>query len=131
MCIFCKLVSGELPSWKVYEDEKTLAFLDIKPIKLGHILVITKKHYQNLDDITPEDLNALMLTVKKMGAVLKEKLGVPGYNVCENNDPIAGQDIPHIHFHVVPREANDDLIPWPKMDYAPGGKEEMLARLTK
>jgi len=130
MCIFCKIINQEITCDRVYEDEKTLAFLDIRPVNPGHTLVIPKRHYQNLEEISPEDLKDLILTVKKVGAILKEKLGAPGYNVCENNDPVAGQDIPHIHFHVIPRQTNDSLRPWPQKEYAAGEAEEILKKLT-
>ena len=130
MCIFCKIINQEIPSFKVYEDDKTLAFLDIKPVKPGHTLVISKKHYQNLEETTPEDLNALALTVKKVGLIMKEKLGAPGYNVCENNDPVAGQIISHVHFHVIPRQVDDGLSLWPQKEYAAGEAEEILKKLT-
>lgn len=130
MCIFCKIVAGELPSYKIYEDDKTLAFLDIKPVSFGHTLVITKKHYANLEEINEEDLTALALAIKKVGALIKEKLEVPGYNVNENNDPVAGQDIPHIHFHIIPRREADQLHFWPKIEYARGDLEAITKKLT-
>lgn len=130
MCIFCKIVAGELPSYKIYEDEKTLAFLDIKPTTSGHTLVITKTHYANLEEISEADLTALTLATKKVGALLKEKLGVPGYNMSSNNDPVAGQEIPHIHFHLIPRHEGDGLVNWPKIEYGPGDMEEIAKKLT-
>ena len=129
MCIFCKIVAGELPSFKVYEDEKTLAFLDIKPVNPGHTLVIPKAHYQNLEEIPFEELNALMAAVKKVGRLLKDKLGVAGYNINENNDPVSGQVVPHLHFHIIPRQGDDNLKLWPQRDYRPGEAEEIISKL--
>jgi len=86
MCIFCKIIAGEIPSYKVYEDDKIFAFLDIKPVNPGHILVVPKKHYQNMEEVSDNDLQALILVVKKLGAALKNKLGVVAYNIQENND---------------------------------------------
>lgn len=129
MCIFCKIINKDIPCHKIYEDDKTLAFLDIKPINPGHTLVIPKTHYANFEEITPEDLGAVILTVKKIGALLKEKLGVLGYNVMESNDPIAGQEIPHLHFHVIPRRTGDGYIHWPRREYNQGEAEETLKKL--
>jgi len=130
MCIFCQIVSGEIPSYKVYEDEKILAFLDIKPLSLGHTLVITKKHYQNIEEINEEDLSALILAVKKIGHLLKTKLGVEGYNVSTNNDPVAGQEIPHIHFHIIPRSENDGHKPWERCACTDKELTEIIAKLN-
>jgi histidine triad (HIT) family protein len=129
MCVFCKIINQEIPCHKVYEDEKTLAFLDIKPVNPGHMLVIPKTHYLNIEAVSPEDLCALILTVKKMGARLKEKLGVAGYNVSENNDPVSGQVIPHLHFHIVPRHAGDGHVLWPQSEYGEGEAEKIAEKL--
>lgn len=129
MCIFCQIVAGELPVHKVYEDEKTLAFLDIKPVNAGHTLVIPKIHYQNMEDIPDNELLAVVKTVKKVGALLKDKLGVAGYNLGENNDPLAGQCVPHLHFHIMPRREGDGLKLWPQRDYEAGEAEEIIKRL--
>ncbi|MGI6374034.1 MAG: HIT family protein [Patescibacteria group bacterium] len=130
MCIFCKIVKQELPAFKVYEDDLTLAFLDIKPVTAGHLLVIPKEHYSNLEAIPAEVLTAVISTVKKMGAKLKANLGVAAYNVIENNDPVAGQIIPHLHFHLIPRQKEDGLYSWPGREYQPGEAAEILNKLT-
>ncbi|MBU1901912.1 HIT family protein [Patescibacteria group bacterium] len=128
-CIFCKIVAGEIPSYKVYEDEDTLAFLDIMPVNPGHSLVVPKNHYANFEDIPEEELCKIMKTVKKVGKALKDGLGVSGYNVMENNDPVAGQIIPHIHFHVVPRHEDDNFKLWPQRKYEEGKAEEALEKI--
>lgn len=129
MCIFCKIISGEFPSYKIYEDEKTMAFLDIKPVHPGHALVVPKKHYENMENIPEEELTAVILSVKKVGRLLKEKLGVEGYNLTENNDPVAGQEIKHLHFHLIPRYEGDGLKLWAQSEYAPGAAEEIVKKL--
>ncbi|MFZ4631900.1 MAG: HIT family protein [Patescibacteria group bacterium] len=129
MCIFCKIINHEIPCYKVYEDDKVLAFLDIKPVNPGHTLVIPKKHYQNLEEISEDDLAYLMITVKKVGKLLKDKLNVVGYNVHENNDLVAGQAVPHIHFHLIPRVEGDGLEHWPGGAYKDGEAEEVLKKL--
>lgn len=129
MCVFCKIVAGEIPAYKIYEDEQTLAFLDINPVNPGHVLVVPKKHAANLEEIEAEELSALMSTVKMMGARLKERLGYEGYNVLMNNDPVSGQAIPHVHFHIIPRKAGDGLNRWPENKYAEGEAEKIMEKL--
>jgi histidine triad (HIT) family protein len=128
-CIFCKIVSGEIPSYKIYEDENTLAFLDIMPVNPGHTLVIPKKHYENIEAIPEEELASLIKVVKKVGSALKNNFGAKGYNLMENNDPIAGQIIPHLHFHLIPRVEGDDLKMWPQGKYGEGEAEAVVVRL--
>lgn len=130
MCIFCKIINNEVPCDKVYEDDKVLAFLDIKPINPGHTLIVPKTHCKNLEEISEDDLASLMIVVKKVGKLLKEKLNVIGYNVHENNDLIAGQEVPHIHFHLVPRVEGDGLKNWRRGEYKDGEVKEILKMLA-
>jgi len=129
-CIFCKIIRGEIPSTKIYEDDNNLAFLDIYPISYGHTLIIPKKHYQNLEDIDIEELNLLIQVVKKVGSILKEKLNISGYNLIENNDKIAGQVVPHIHFHIIPRKNNDNLKHWKHSSYKDGEIDEIIQKIN-
>ena len=106
MCIFCKIVNKEIPAKIVYEDEDTMAFLDINPRNKGHTLVIPKKHYETLDEMPDEEMAKLMKTIKKVVEILKP-LNFDGYNIVNNNKPAAGQEVPHVHFHIIPRYQND------------------------
>ena len=128
-CIFCKIIAGEIPSYKVYEDDGALAFLDIAPVNYGHILVVPKKHFVNMEDIPEDELCKIIKAVKKIGKALKDGLGVIGYNVQVNNDPIAGQIVPHIHFHVIPRNEGDGLKLWPQGKYGECEAEEVLEKI--
>lgn len=128
-CIFCKIVNGEIPSYKIFEDEKNLAFLDIAPTSYGHTLVIPKIHYKNLEEIPEGELQNLAVAIKKVGALLKEKLKISGYNITENNDPIAGQIVPHIHFHIVPRYEGDGLELWPQKKLSDEQAKEILLKV--
>ncbi|MDA3840131.1 MAG: HIT family protein [Patescibacteria group bacterium] len=130
-CIFCKIVEGSLPSNKVYEDENVLAFLDIAPIHSGHILVIPKKHFSNLEEIPEDLLSDVIKVVKQMGLALKKGMACEGYNLVENNDPVAGQDVPHIHFHLIPRVKGDGLGLWPSKEYKEGEAQEVLEKIKK
>lgn len=128
-CVFCKIISGELPSHKVYEDEFILAFLDINPVNPGHTLIVPKKHLVNIEETSEEILARLIKTAKKVGASLKKNLGMAGYNIQINNDPVAGQIVAHLHFHLVPRLDNDGLKLWPQKKYRPGEAEEILKKI--
>ncbi|MEM0373967.1 MAG: HIT family protein [Sulfolobaceae archaeon] len=107
-CVFCRIVRGELKSFVVYEDEDTLAFLDIYPISKGHTLVIPKSHFENIFDIDYDVLKKVITTVRKVSLAMR-KLGAEGVNVILNNGKAAEQHVFHIHFHVIPRYNNDGL----------------------
>jgi len=128
-CIFCKIVAGEIPSYRIYEDKETLAFLDVGPVNYGHTLVIPKKHVENLETIDEETLGKVVMTVKKVGRSIKTGLGAKGYNIGLNNDQVAGQIIPHLHFHVMPRTEGDGLKLWPQGKYGEGEAEEAMKKL--
>jgi len=106
-CIFCRIVAGELPAFKVYEDAETLAFMDIGPIIKGHTLVIPKQHFDPIT-ATPEPvLTQLLAVVKKIAQAQMNGLRADGVNVMQANGTAAGQVVPHVHFHVIPRFATD------------------------
>jgi histidine triad (HIT) family protein len=106
-CIFCRIVRGELPCTKLYEDEAVLAFMDIGPIVKGHVLVIPKTHVDPLTALPPELLGPIMLVVQKIAAAQMAGLHADGVNLHQSNGACAGQVVPHVHFHVIPRFAND------------------------
>ena len=102
-CLFCKIAAGDIPSSKVYEDDRVLAFLDIAPVEKGHTLVISKRAHTEALIETPDDVLAELFAVaRKVGAAMM-KAGFGGFNVVQNNYPDGGQAIPHIHLHVIPR----------------------------
>lgn len=106
-CIFCKIVAGQLPCSRVYEDADTLAFLDIGPIVKGHTLVIPKAHHDLLTDTPPALLHKLIAVVQKVARAQAETLKADGINITQANGKSAGQVVPHIHFHVIPRFETD------------------------
>lgn len=108
-CIFCKIVSGEVPSYTVYEDEKTLAFLDIKPINIGHALVIPKNHVAKISSARDNDLIALALALKKVTGAMEKSLDIDNLNVFVNQGRDAGQLVPHLHYHITPRHKGDGI----------------------
>ena len=109
-CVFCAIAAGEIPCFKVYEDELVLAYLDINPFSEGHTLVIPKAHTTGLLDTPEETLAALLARVKKVAAHIKTALGCDGFHILQNNGAAAGQTVGHIHFHIVPRWEGDPLV---------------------
>jgi len=109
MCIFCKIVNGDIPSYKVYEDSTFLAFLDISQATIGHTLVIPKEHYNNIFDLDENTSNNIFNLVVILAKKLKEVLNIQDINILNNNGPLAGQTVNHFHIHLIPRYINDNL----------------------
>lgn len=128
-CIFCKIVGGEIPSFKVYEDGDTLAFLDIKPNNPGHTLVVPKKHSENLYDIDDHSLAATIRTAQKVARAIKLAMAADGINLAMNNESAAGQVIFHPHFHIIPRFKEDGYHPWPQKAYKEGEAENIAEKI--
>ncbi len=105
-CLFCKIIDGTIPALKVFEDEKTFAFLDIGPVSKGHTLVIPKVHAENLSVGTREDAVALMETIHQLAPKIMQALGASGYNLGMNHGEVAGQEVMHTHLHIMPRYAD-------------------------
>lgn len=130
-CIFCKIVRGEIPSAKVLENEKVLAFLDINPVSKGHTLVIPKIHYGAYPEMPLDILAALGEALQKIGRAVKSQLDFAGFNILLNNDRAAGQLIDHSHFHLIPRNVGDGVMDWPPVrSYAEGEMESIRAVLA-
>lgn len=121
-CIFCKIVNGEIPCFKVYEDEHTLVFMDIAKDVDGHMVAIPKKHVKNILDCDTDILNHLMVTVKKVSNHCVDKCAYDGVNLLNASDESAGQSVPHFHIHIIPRRKNDNIDAWPNFD---GAKHEI------
>ncbi len=121
-CLFCKIIKGELPSYKIYEDKYTYAFLDISNDSNGHILVIPKKHVINILDCSKNNLNHLMNTVQTISRHLVENCGFSGVNIVNANGESAEQSVFHFHIHIFPRRQNDNLKIFPSL---PKNKEEL------
>lgn len=130
-CIFCKIINNEIPSTKIYEDKEVLVILDVKPATKygGHCLVIPKKHFELITDLPDDLLNKLILVIKKMsGALLKYGEGL---NILLNNKKVAGQAIPHIHFHLIPRFPNDGVLveKWVSAEYKNGEAKKTAGKI--
>ncbi len=123
-CIFCKIVKGEIPATKVFEDDKTLAFMDIAPLIKGHTLVIPKNHAETVMEVDPDDFKAVGITIKKVIKGLKDGLGAEGVIVLQLNGKAANQVVPHYHVHLIPRWSGDGLrlLNWKTNEFS---QEEM------
>lgn len=106
-CIFCKIVAGQIPCHKLWEDGRALAFLDVGPLSEGHALVIPKAHYETLDQVPAEDAAAIGAALPALARAIRKATGADAYNILQNNGPAAGQVVPHVHFHLIPRHAGN------------------------
>ena len=126
-CIFCKMVAGQIPVAKIYEDEIVLAFLDIGPVSDGHTLVIPKQHFEQLHDCPPELLGKVGSRLGRIAVAVAGAMQSDGYNVLCNNGRAAGQLVEHLHFHIIPRKTGDGVFDrWAAYKY-PEGKIEAIA----
>ena len=143
-CLFCKIVKGEIPSYKIYEDENVYAFLDIANDVFGHTLVVSKKHFENVMDCSERTLGKIIASVKKIGDHFVKDCGFSGYNILNNSGKSAEQSVMHLnnsgksaeqsvmhlHFHILPRKEGDDFKLW--RDFGESGKtlEEVQKELV-
>src|SRR6266540_4219528 len=123
-CVFCMIRDGKIPSAKVYEDDRTLTFMDINPLTRGHCLVITKTHAATLCDADPADLRAAITTAQKVAGAIRRALQPDGLNMLQANGAAAFQSVPHFHLHLIPRWDNDGKgFDW---EPVPGNREELV-----
>lgn len=128
--IFEKIIEGEIPAHKIYEDEYTFAFLDINPINPGHTLVIPKTPSRNIFDIPKDDFLHVMETAHMLAPKIKEAVGAEGINIGINNEAAAGQEVFHLHVHIMPRFNNDNHEHWGGAPYKDGEAEEVHKKIT-
>ncbi len=124
-CIFCKIVKGEIPCFKVYEDDQVLAFEDINPISEGHTLLIPKRHAENLWEIPDEDLTAIHIASKKVAAAIRDALRPIGMAALQLNGKGANQVVMHYHLHLIPRLSGDPTLPVTAWELKPGDMEKI------
>ncbi|NQU98924.1 HIT family protein [Candidatus Woesearchaeota archaeon] len=130
-CIFCKIVKGDIPSTKVYEDDEFYAFLDLHPINKGHALVVPKHHCRNLLDFPKSEETDLMEVLKKVANAVVKGTNADGFNIGMNNEKAAGQIIMHAHFHIIPRFSDDGLSSWPDKEYEEGEMDKVKDEIVK
>jgi histidine triad (HIT) family protein len=129
-CIFCKIVAGTIPGMRVHEDDTVLAFLDIGPLAEGHLLIIPKPHSERLEDMDPDVLAHLARQLPRLARAVLSVTGASGYNLLQNNGRVSGQEVPHVHFHIIPRATGDGLgYRWLASSYPPGRGEELHQKL--
>lgn len=115
-CIFCSIVKEKIPSRIIFEDEKTLAFLSTQDEVEGHVLIIPKKHFSNLDDVAEEYFLAMQKTLLVINKHLLERCDYEGVNTLMASGETAGQSVNHLHLHVIPRKSGDEINAWPELD---------------
>ena len=125
-CVFCKIIAGQIPSLRVFEDEAVLAFLDIGPLAEGHLLIVPKEHHEHLEDMPETAVCGLTRHLPRLVKVVMKVVNAQGCNVLLNNRKVAGQDVPHVHWHIVPRVDSDGLgYRWKASRY-PSGRAERI-----
>jgi len=126
-CIFCKIIAGQIPCTKIYEDDQVLAFLDVHPVSEGHTLVVHKEHSCCVDSTEPPAMARIGEVLPKLTASIKDAMEADGYNVLCNNGISAGQVVEHMHIHIIPRKMKDGIFrQWPSFQY-PDGKATVIA----
>ncbi len=128
-CVFCKIIKGEITANKIYENKKIFVFLDINPISKGHIIIIPKKHFENIYDIKESYLKEIIIIAKKLSQSIKESLGASGVNILHASGKDAQQSVSHFHIHLIPRYTNDGLDTWPKSNYKESNFEEIKNKI--
>ena len=128
-CVFCKIRDGQIPSAKLYEDERTFAIMDINPLNPGHALIVIKAHAPTIFDADPADLGAAIAAAKKVGAAVKEAMKAEGLNIMQANGAAAFQSVPHLHLHLIPRFTGDGKgFDW---TLVPGQRDEILSHAAR
>ena len=129
-CIFCKLVASTLPCAQVYEDELTLAFMDLGQVNPGHVLVASKRHAATLFDLTPDEAGAVMRMAQRVALAARGVFDPDGLMLLQANGAVAGQTVGHFHVHVVPRHKGDGVdYSWPRKEPGPAALQDYAARL--
>ncbi len=131
-CIFCRIIVGEVPSETIVDDEHALAFMDVGPLAEGHVLLIPKRHHETLDEMPADAAGAMLRHLPGLVAAVREATGCEGVNVLQNNGRVAHQVVPHVHFHVIPRNSGDAFeFNWPAGSYPEGRMSELAGQIRE
>jgi histidine triad (HIT) family protein len=131
-CVFCKIITGDIPAGVVYSDDSLIAFLDIAPLAEGHLLIVPREHYGQWVELPLDLAGELGAAIPSLGRALLEVSGAEGLNVLTNQGAVAGQVVPHVHIHLVPRREGDELgYRWKAGKYPPGRDAELVAAYKK
>jgi histidine triad (HIT) family protein len=125
-CIFCKIIAGEIPAEKIYEDDRILAFLDIQPVNYGHVLIIPKEHYPMMIDVPDKLLGYCFIKVKELSLKIKKSMEADYISIS-----VSGVDISHFHIHLIPRNLNDGLHGFPTKTYPEGEIKKVAEKIKK
>lgn len=129
-CVFCRIVAGEIPSSVVFSDESCHAFLDIGPLAEGHLLVVPRNHYACLSEMPAEEAAGLAGHLPRLGRALRAATGAEGYNLLCNEGRVSGQEVMHVHVHLIPRKKGDGLgYRWNAGTYPPGRMDDVQGRM--
>lgn len=130
-CIFCKIVAGEIPAAILVETDETISFLDINPVNKGHALIVPKRHAGTLLELGEQEVQACASLAQRVANAVMAATGAEGFNLLQNNARCAGQLVPHVHFHVIPRWGDDGFaFGWRQLSYDEGEMEQMRLRIT-
>ena len=130
-CVFCGIVAGTVPSYKLYEDDETIAFLDIQPNHPGHTLVVPKTHVENIYGMSDEIACRVAMTVRKLAVAVKNATNADGINIISNNESAAGQVVMHAHTHIIPRFNEDGFKMWPHEVLQQTDAVNLIDKITK
>ena len=131
-CVFCKIAEGKIACHEVYRDENVLAFLDSGPLAPGHLLLVPLAHYATMDEAPSEIAAALGAVLPRLTKAVRQAVGAPGVNVLQNNGRCAGQEVEHLHVHLIPRTAGDGLgYRWNPTRYAEGQAESLCEQFRR
>lgn len=130
-CVFCKIISRDIPSEIVYEDADVVAFMDIRPVTRGHALVVPKKHSKDILETDETDLHKTIVAARKISAAIIRTVGAEAFTISTNRGEAAGQTVFHLHFHIIPRFAKDGLKPWPHQASEPQTRKEIAEAIKK
>lgn len=128
MCVFCQIVEHKAPAEVIYEDDDVICFFPIEAEAYGHILVVPKKHYENIYDIPSDELLSLMNVIKFLSVELKKKFCFEGINILHASGKEAGQSVFHFHFHLLPRQENDNIDAWPSLPLVEFDKKDFIKK---
>jgi histidine triad (HIT) family protein len=130
-CIFCKIIAGEIPADKIYEDDKVLAFMDVRPVSRGHALVVPKVHSVDIVETDDDVLADVMKQAKRIAVAVQHALKAGGFTLSTNRGEAAGQTVFHLHIHIIPRYEKDGLKPWTHQEIEPKTRAELAEQIKK
>ena len=131
-CVFCKILDGQIPATKVFQDDCCLAFLDIGPVTDGHLLLVSAEHVEDIGGLSPQQAAGMLRNLPALVRAVRAATGCQGVNVLQNNGRIAGQLVQHVHFHIIPRSPGDAFTyAWPAGKYPPGRADQLAQAIRE